>query len=52
VSRIFKWFKEDFHPDVETFIRQYARGQLKRKLDAIKPVNISYLDYDWSLNGT
>jgi hypothetical protein len=52
VSRIFKWFNEDFRPDVEAFVRKYARGELKRKLNGIKKVKISYLDYDWSLNGS
>jgi hypothetical protein len=52
VSRIFKWFNEDFHPDVESFVRKYARGELKQKLDGIKAVKVNYLDYDWSLNGS
>ena len=51
VSRIFKWFNEDFTPDVATFVRQYARGELKRKLDGIESIEVNYLDYDWSLNG-
>ncbi|MDJ0783949.1 MAG: DUF547 domain-containing protein [Desulfosarcinaceae bacterium] len=52
VSRIFKWFNEDFTPDVETFVRQYARGDLKQQLDGKKDVAVRYLDYDWSLNGS
>lgn len=52
VSRIFKWFNEDFTPDVATFVRQYAKGELKRKLDGIESVEVNYLDYDWSLNGS
>jgi hypothetical protein len=52
VSRIFKWFKGDFQPDVETFVRQFAEGELKRKLDGIETVKVRYLDYDWSLNGS
>jgi hypothetical protein len=52
VSRIFKWFNGDFKPDVETFVRQFAKGELKRALDGIESVKVSYLDYDWSLNGS
>jgi hypothetical protein len=51
VSKIFKWFNEDFTPDVETFVRQHATGELKKGLDAAKDLRVSYLDYDWSLNG-
>jgi hypothetical protein len=50
VSRIFKWFKEDFKPDVEGFVRRYARKALKKKLNAAEKIKVRYLDYDWSLN--
>jgi hypothetical protein len=52
VSRIFKWFNEDFKPDVEGFVRRYARDGLKAKLDAVDKIKVRYLDYDWSLNGS
>jgi len=53
VSRIFKWFKEDFNKDILGFFLKYAKGQLKEGLEAGKgSVKIKYLDYDWSLNGT
>ncbi len=44
ISRIFKWFEEDFdmYGGVEEFIRKY------RELPA--DASISYLDYNWSLN--
>ena len=53
VSKIFKWFNEDFKGDILGFFKQYAKGQLKRKLDSQGVgLNIKYLSYDWSLNGT
>lgn len=53
VSRIFKWFSEDFNNDVIGFFRKYARGNLKSVLDKLEPpFDIRYLDYDWSLNGS
>ena len=51
VSRIFKWFGEDFNNDVIGFFRRYADDDLKKRLDEKKgKLRISYLDYDWSLN--
>ncbi|CAB1060988.1 Uncharacterized protein DUF547 [Olavius sp. associated proteobacterium Delta 1] len=52
VSRIFKWFSEDFNEDALGFFIKYANEALKKKLQT-KPekINIKYLAYDWSLNG-
>jgi hypothetical protein len=52
VSRIFKWFSEDFNEDILGFYIKYANEELKKKLEA-KPgkTGIKYLAYDWSLNG-
>lgn len=51
VSRIFKWFGEDFNRDVLGFFRKYADDDLKKRLDEKKGrLRVSYLDYDWSLN--
>jgi hypothetical protein len=51
VSRIFKWFAEDFNNDVLCFYMKYAREDLKKKLAEKKDViQIKYLNYDWSLN--
>lgn len=51
VSRIFKWFAEDFNHDVLSFYLKYAEGDLKQKLSANrKNIQVKYLDYDWSLN--
>lgn len=51
VTKIFKWFPEDFDDDIAGFVRKYAKGDLQDRLielgDAVK---IEYLDYDWSLN--
>ena len=52
VSKIFKWFAEDFNNDVIGFFIQYADDPLKKQLQARKDkIKIKYLDYDWSLNG-
>jgi hypothetical protein len=52
VSRIFKWFSEDFNKDVVGFFLKYAEGDFKKELEAKKDeLKIVYLSYDWSLNG-
>ena len=52
VSRIFKWFSEDFNEDALSFFRKYATGEFKRNLDANSAnIQVKYLEYDWSLNG-
>jgi len=51
VSKIFKWFAEDFDRDPYSFIVVYAEGNFKKELEAGKEkIKIKYLDYDWSLN--
>ena len=51
VSRIFKWFKEDFNNDPIAFFLRYAKDDLKRQLLARrKGLTVKYLRYDWSLN--
>ena len=51
VSRIFKWFSEDFNDDVFGFFLKYATGNLKKKLETqSERINVKYLQYDWSLN--
>jgi len=53
VSKIFKWFAEDFNDDVVAFFLQYADEELKQRLRAGKDgLKVKYLDYDWGLNGT
>ena len=52
VSRIFKWFSEDFHDDVVGFFIQYTQGNLKKQLEKNRnAIRIKHLDYDWTLNG-
>ncbi len=52
VSRIFKWFKEDFGNDIVIFFLQYAQGDLKKALESRREeIEVQYLSYDWSLNG-
>jgi hypothetical protein len=51
VSRIFKWFSEDFSDGALEFYLKYAQGDLKEKLAARKgTLKVKYLHYDWSLN--
>ena len=52
VSRIFKWFKEDFGNDIVGFFQAYAQGDLKKELDSGREkIEVKHLSYDWSLNG-
>lgn len=52
VSRIFKWFAEDFDDDPIGFFRKYADGDLQTELQArSQDLRVKFLDYDWSLNG-
>ncbi len=52
VSRIFKWFSEDFDNDVFSFFEKYGEGQLKMTVQANRSaLDVEFLDYDWSLNG-
>jgi Protein of unknown function, DUF547 len=51
VSRIFKWFPEDFNDDIFGFFLEYAEGNLKKKLVEKKDtIRLKYLQYNWSLN--
>ena len=49
-SKIFKWFAEDFNDAPLMFIKKYATGDFKDRLEAANTIKISYLPYDWSLN--
>lgn len=52
VSRIFKWFSEDFSDDILEFYLKFAQGDLQSQLEANKhKIKIKFLAYDWSLNG-
>jgi hypothetical protein len=51
VSKIFKWFEEDFDGDVIGFFLRYAGEDLRDRLLAHRDqIEIEYLDYDWTLN--
>ena len=51
ISKIFKWFKDDFEGDIVDFFSNYADKNLKKTLsDKKAKINIKYLNYDWSLN--
>ena len=53
VSKIFKWLRKDFGGDVVGFFLKYAQKDLKDRLSSKRDqIEIKYLDYDWSLNGT
>jgi len=53
VSKIFKWFEEDFNDDVVGFFLRFADTELKERLMTNRDnIKVKYLDYDWSLNGT
>jgi len=52
VSRIFKWYREDFNDGIIVFFQTYAEGDLKALLQAkARDLDVRFLDYDWSLNG-
>jgi len=52
VSKIFKWFKDDFNKDIIGFFLKYTEGSFKNDLVANKDkTKVKYLDYDWTLNG-
>ena len=51
VSKIFKWFSDDFNDDITGFFLRYADGDFKKELESKKDrIRIKYLYYDWSLN--
>jgi len=51
VSKIFKWYKDDYQPSVPGFIARYTEGDteqfIREHQDEIK---LDYQNYDWSLN--
>ncbi|RMD84464.1 MAG: DUF547 domain-containing protein, partial [Lentisphaerae bacterium] len=46
VSKIFKWYSEDFE-SVRAFIRRYVKPELQH---AVTTYDLDYLAYDWRLN--
>ena len=52
VSKIFKWFSDDFNDDVVGFFLTYAEGAFRENLTANRDrIKVKHLHYDWSLNG-
>jgi hypothetical protein len=55
VSKIFKWFGEDFELDgqgVDGFLAQYVDDEGVAEALRSSRLKIRYLEYDWSLNGS
>jgi len=53
VSRLFKWFGEDFNDDPIAYVLTFAEGDFKTRLEAKKDtLKVKFLNYDWSLNGS
>jgi hypothetical protein len=55
LSRIFKWFKQDFTDatgSVPAYIAQYADNSDARALLLGDELRLDYLPYDWDLNGS
>lgn len=51
VSKIFRWFGEDFKDDIIGFMSTFADEELQKGLRlGGDRLSIKYLDYDWSLN--
>ncbi len=51
VSKIFKWFTNDFDNDIVGFVLKYAKNDLKKRLlSKQNRVKVRFLDYDWTLN--
>lgn len=52
VSKIFKWFGEDFDNDIKGFVEKYAAPELLGKMNRVgSDLQLRFLQYDWSLNG-
>jgi hypothetical protein len=54
ISKIFKWYVQDFDEGVVEFVLRHSVGALRKELSAVGPkakLKVKYLDYDWTLNG-
>ena len=45
ISKIFEWYAKDFPEDIVSYLNKYS----KTKIDA--GAKVSYIEYDWALNG-
>lgn len=50
VSRIFKWYKEDFPGGPVRFFIRYGPEKIAEQLERKGNITIQYLPYDWALN--
>lgn len=53
LSRIFRWYAEDFAQGAESFVRGFAGPELLRSMEPATnngKLRVRYLPYDWSLN--
>lgn len=51
VSRIFKWFGEDFQPSVPEFIARHTDPRTAETIrQNLKRISLKFQDYDWGLN--
>ncbi len=53
LSSIFQWFADDFiaaGSSVTAYVARYVDSDAKRALLDTKPTDLTYLDYDWTLN--
>lgn len=55
LSKIFKWFREDFESaagSVQSYIAKFIEDPRSAQLLRDGSLDVRYLEYDWSLNGT
>jgi len=50
VSKIFKWYGDDFPDGVTRFFKKYGPPEIVDQLENSAAVKIDYIPYDWSLN--
>jgi hypothetical protein len=52
VSRIFKWYRDEFPEDLAAYLAAYADEPLRGELTAASAADfpVRYRAYDWSLN--
>ncbi len=51
VSKIFRWYREDFSSGIRDFIYHYGDEAMKERINSVgEELSIHFLDYDWSLN--
>jgi len=52
LSAIFKWYRDEFPPDLYGYLQTYASPELRAQLAIAIERNLPtlYIDYDWSLN--